>query len=89
MSLFYSLMELVWESITQRRALRTVVIIIVNSCLVWIFAPVLASISKNVSLIEGVLYGWLVAFVILALLANHSHQPSVGPDVSELEQEKI
>ena len=54
---FYALAEILYEAISQKRFSRSVVVFFLCLGFGFFFAPVLANISGNTSLVEGVLYG--------------------------------
>lgn len=54
----------------------------------WICAPLIGKISGNVSLVQGVLYGWLVTFVWVAIETNDKAKSPVEPESAPSKQEE-
>lgn len=70
LSIFFVVMEALWEAVRARQILRAVVIFVVAVVMSRIVSPMLADLSGNTSLVDGVLFGWLLSFPFVAYLAR-------------------
>ena len=79
---FYMVMEVLWESIRGRQLARSLVVLLIALTISRFISPLLSPLSGNGSLADGVLYGWIMSFVVVAYMNRRVEQDSDLPIVS-------
>jgi hypothetical protein len=90
LSVFYSIMQLLWESIRNKQWTRSTLIALTAFFLSSIFAQAIASISGNRGIVDGIFYGWLFSFMFMAFFFSNADGHSIEkPKSDESQAEKV